>query len=433
MNRERWNSSFGMIMASLGSAVGLGALWQFPYILYRRGGGLFFLCYVFFTIAIGIPLLIAEFRLGQLSVQRKEGKGGIVGIFSHYPRWSWIGYLIAFSCLATLSYYCVVAGWGLRYVFSSLFSSHCCTGGETLSFYQLAHSALHTLLWMSLFLLLTGGICYRGVSSIEYWSKILMPFLLCILVALLVEAYWIADLKRGVSFLLDASWKQFDAKSILSALGLSFFTLSLGLGSMLTYGSYMSPTSSLVRVSMSVVFSSIFVAGLFATMLFSYLYAYQHPISEGEGLVFCIMPVVLGALPGGKLLSFFFFLLFTFTALSTSISLLEVVIGHVFHQYGLNRATSVLVSMFCVWVASFVVILFRCNIPLLNHWIPRHSEYFSMLIGCVSDFFIPITMIGISVLFGWYTDELECPWKRVWMRWAIPGITFVLLTSSRMS
>jgi len=321
--REHWASGFGFVMAAAGAAIGLGTLWLFPYILGENGGGFFLISYILCTILIGIPLFIGELTVGRL------GQRGAVGIFMKVapdsPNWKVIGWLGVLSSFFILAYYCVVAGWGLNYVLMSLNQFYRGLSIDEIRgvFNSLYASPGINVFWQFFFVLLTMGVIYQGIrKGIEYWSRILTSSLLFFLILLFCYSLTLDGFKEGFRFVFYPDASKVRAATLLEALGLSFFTMSLGQGAMLTYGSYLEKDYDIPKMSF-VIGSMVIVVALFTClMIFPIIFTFGLAPEAGAGLIFQTLPVLFAQLPGALFLSTLFFLLFIFTALTSSVSLL---------------------------------------------------------------------------------------------------------------
>ena len=273
--REHWSSRFGFVMAALGSAVGLGILWKFPYTVGNNGGGLFLLCYFFCVILLGIPLFIGELILGRSS-QRAA-----VGAFAHHHQsesaWRVTGWLGLLSSFLIMSFYSVIAGWGMSYVLMSIqgFNKGLSAIEVSNVFSELSRSGGISLFWHFLFTFLTTMIVITGVrKGIEHWAKTMTRILLVILFCLFFFSISLDGFSKAARFMFVPDITQFNFSSVIEALGLAFFTLSLGQGIMISYGSYLKQGENAVRMALIVSFSVIVVAILAALTIFPVVFTF---------------------------------------------------------------------------------------------------------------------------------------------------------------
>ncbi len=339
MNRGAWGSKFAFILAAAGSAVGLGNVWKFPYITGVYGGGAFVFVYLISVLLVGLPLLIAEILLGKSAHRDPVGTFKVLA-----PRgkgyWQIVGWMGVVSGFVILSFYSVVAGWALSYVFRSVFEPFSKLPPQQIDqmFVQLTSSPGVEIVWHFIFMAMTVGIVIGGVKKgIERWSKILMPMLFGIILFLDFYAATTKGFSQGVSFLFKPDFSKLTPDAILQALGHSFFTLSLGMGAMITYGSYLRDDEDIVIPGITIAFLDTLIALLAGLAIFPIVFTFGLKASAGPGLVFRTLPVVFAKLHFGMIISFLFFTLLTFAALTSAISLLEVVVAFFVDELGWNR------------------------------------------------------------------------------------------------
>ncbi|RKX27621.1 MAG: sodium-dependent transporter [Candidatus Zixiibacteriota bacterium] len=346
--RGHWTGRFGFILAAVGSAVGLGNIWKFPYITGVYGGGAFVLVYLGCVVLVGLPLMISELMIGR------RAQLNPVGAFQklHYQGspWQMTGWLGVASGFVILSFYSVVGGWAIAYIFKSMVGFTGTAGEIQSQFGDLVGSTIASVGWHTIFMALTIGIVLGGIKNgIERWAKILMPALLFILIGLMVHGLFNTDGgSQAVAFLFNPDWSKLTADGILSALGHAFFTLSLGMGAMITYGSYMRRDAKIGRDAVTISILDTVIALLAGLAIFSLVFSYGLEAGAGPGLIFETLPVLFA--DAGRLISVPFFFLLTFAALSSSISLLEVVVSYFVDQRGWGRTKA-------TWVQGFLMYL----------------------------------------------------------------------------
>lgn len=440
--REHWASSFGFVMAAAGSAIGLGTLWQFPYMTGKNGGGLFVLLFLLFTVFLGFPLFIAELVLGR------KGQRGVVGIFAALApkkeQWRAVGWLGAMASFLILAYYCVVAGWGLNYIFMSLCQFTDGRSPEQISqvFDTLYKAPGINILWQVLFLLMTAGVIYQGVrKGIEYWSRILTSSLLVILVILFIYATTLSGFGEAFRFIFYPDASNLTPSGVLEALGLAFFTLSLGQGIMLTYGSYMSKEEDIPKTACIVSSMNIIVSVFAAMMIFPIIFTFGFTPEGGFGLVFQTMPILFAKLPGTLVLSTIFFVLLVFTALTSSVALLEVVVANFIDLFQWTRKKAVT----SVTIAAFIVGI-PCALTgsglMFPNWEAMYGKtFFQTIVDLVAQWIIPFTGLFVSIFAGWCFKKSEAyaefcagtKWKKlfsIWfffIRWIVPIAILVII------
>ena len=339
--RDHWGSRLGFIMAAAGSAVGLGNIWKFPYIAGSGGGGAFVLIYLFFVAFIGFSVMLTELAVGRRS------QLSAVGAFKTVDkRWTFVGVLGVLSGFLIMGFYPVVGGWSLAYVFK-IFGG-LLTDAEAISgsFGAFITNPIAPLSWMFLFLLLNVVIVIKGISSgIEKAGKILMPTLFITLVIIAIKGLSLSGSMAGMEFLFKPDFSKVDSKVVLSALGQAFFSLSLGMGCMITYGSYLDRKENLVGNAAIVTAMDTGVALLAGVAMFPAMFAFGIEPDAGPGLVFVVVPTLfakMGAL--GPFFAVLFFIALTVAALTSSVSLLEVVVAYLIDEKNFSRAKAVILS-----------------------------------------------------------------------------------------
>ncbi len=396
--RGRWSSRLGFIMAAAGSAVGLGNIWKFPYITGMHGGGAFVLFYLFCIITIGVPLMVAEMVIGRHT--RKDP----VGAFKRLKGggWTLVGWMGVVAGFVILSYYCVVAGWAVDYLWLALKGtfSHQHAAQVPQLFGGLLASDLSQLFWQALFMGMTVWIVIGGVKGgLERANKIMMPILFLILVVLAGYGLISPGGSRAFQFLFAPDWHKLDPPAMLEALGHAFFSLSLGMGAMLTYGSYADEEISIPKVAITVSIMDTLVALLAGLAIFPIVFSYGMAPAAGPGLVFKTLPILFSQMPGGTLIAILFFLLLVFAALTSAISLLEVVVAYYCDELKWDRAKATLIAG---------VLIFMLGVPaalsnnLLKNWHLIGSRNFLDSVDFLStNYLLPLGGLLITLFAGW--------------------------------
>ncbi|UCD39299.1 MAG: sodium-dependent transporter, partial [Fidelibacterota bacterium] len=343
--REHWGSRIGFILAAAGSAVGLGNIWKYPHMAGQHGGAAFTLVYLICIILVGLPILLAEFAVGR---RTQLNPVGAFKTLTNNSAWKWVGILGVCSAFVILSFYSVIGGWAIKYTTLALSGTFADFGNGTTAASELFTSfkanPVEPLLWHLLFMALCVFIIVRGVKSgIERWSKILMPVLLLILLILVTRGVTLEGASEGLKFLFSPKWGDLDASGVVMALGHSFFTISLGMGTMITYGSYLRRDSDLLRAGLSVVILDTAIALMAGIAIFTAVFAMGHDPASGPGLLFEVLPSLFSQMPGGQFFGFLFFLLLFVAALTSAISILEVVTAYFIDErkWSRSRATYV--------------------------------------------------------------------------------------------
>ncbi len=343
--RGIWGSKIAFILAATGSAIGLGNIWRFPTMVSQNGGAVFVLVYVVAVVFIGFTVMLAELTLGRHS--QKNPVGAFEYIKPRTP-WKLTGYLGIAAGTCILSFYAVVAGWAAGYIFktaSGAFKGELTTEISDQIFTNFSSDPLQVLLFFALIMALTAYIISRGVrKGIERWTKVLMPILFLLILFLAIRALSLPGAAQGITFYLKPDFSKLNGTVILFALGQAFFSLSLGMGTMITYGSYISKSDNLVSSAGWVSFADTFIAFLAGLIIFPTLaFAGQPGNIGGDGLAFKIFPIILSQMPGGYVFGLLFFTLLTVAALTSTISLLEVPVAYFVDERNWSRKKAVLV------------------------------------------------------------------------------------------
>ena len=356
-NREQWGSKLGFILAASGSAVGLGNIWKYPHMAGENGGGAFTLVYLLCILIVGLTMEVVEFSIGR-NTQLSP-----VGAFEKIaPRsnWKWVGFLGVASSFVILSFYGVVGGWILKYMFISISGGFESLNNDPVAANSLFGSFISSTWSPLIFMLVFNALCIyvilNGVKDgIENWSKIMMPIIIALLFVLAIRGLTLPGGLDGLKFLFYPRFGDLTASAIVLALGHSFFTLSLGMGNMITYGSYLGKDQNLLGSALWVILLDTAVALLAGVAIFTSVFATGADPAGGPGLIFNILPSIFPQLPYGAVWGTIFFALLFMAALTSAISILEVITSSSIDQFGWsrNRATVIfgiivsIVGVFC--------------------------------------------------------------------------------------
>lgn len=364
-----WSSRLAFILAATGSAVGLGNIWRFPYLTGENGGGAFVLVYIICVALIGIPIMMAEIMLGRRGRQspvntmktlaQEEGRS---------PAWQYLGFMGMGAGFLILSFYSVVAGWTLAYVFrtgSGTFAG-ATAEGVTSIFNQLISDPERLLAWHTIFMVMTILVVSRGVKSgLEKAVRYLMPILFLLLIVMVGYALGTGHFNQAIEYLFKPDFSKLGTGSILVAMGQAFFSLSLGMGAIMIYGSYLPHTASIARTTIVVAFIDTLVAVLAGLAIFPLVFAYGLEPQQGSGMVFKVLPIAFGQMPAGTFFGTLFFVLLVFAAWTSAISLLEPVVTWLVENRGMSRVKA------SAWAGLAAWLLGICSLLSLNIW----SEY----------------------------------------------------------
>ena len=401
--REHWSSKLGFLFAAIGSAIGLGVLWKFPYTVGRNGGGVFLLTYVFFTLVIGIPVFIGELLIG-----RKTQRAAI-GAFTVLSKnksdvWKIGGWLGVISSFLIMSFYSVIAGWGMCYIFMSLcrFYEGLTSMGIAQVFTTLSQSGDISLLWSFLFTLWTMVIVFSGVrKGIEFWSKFMTRALLFILLALALYNLTLSGFNDALKYLFIPDFSAFSFSSAIEALGLAFFTMSLGQGIMISYGSYLHEKESLPQMATFVGLAVVIIAILAALVVFPVVFTYGFEPSAGTGLIFQTLPFLFAKLPGSHVISCAFFILLVFTALTSAIAFIEVVSANLMELTQFSRKKAVLYVSLATFIVGIPSALSGARGIFYDWPLIYGTPFLETIDNLVSTWLIPIGGLVTCLFIGW--------------------------------
>lgn len=447
--REHWKSNLGFILAAAGSAIGLGNIWKFPYITGQNGGGAFVLIYLGCIFIIGLPVMLCEITLGRHTERNPVGAfkkvcpsastlahviGGaivVTGVFLlAFREWGWAVVMLALGAaifryswtvagamgvlagFVILSFYSVVAGWTLGYVVQSILGK--------LDFADVPVAEAHfgaiignpawAIGFHLVFMILCVLIVYKGIQSgIERWSKILMPVLFFLLVVLIIRGLTLPGALEGVRFYLSPDFSKISADSVLLALGHAFFTLSLGMGAMITYGSYVNKEQNIFMSALSITALDTLIALMAGLAIFPAVFAQGGVPNAGPGLVFHVLPTVFNRIPPGALWNTLFFLLLSVAALTSGISLLEVVTAYFVDEKGWSRRVATVVFGTVIFVLGCFSAVSVGDWSRLS-WLHRalvwcfgsvQDSFFNVMDNLASNWLLPLGGLFIALFVGW--------------------------------
>ena len=433
-----WSSRFAYILAATGSAVGLGNIWKFPYITGENGGGAFVLVYLGCVVAIGIPIMMAETLMGRrgrqspintLTTLAKEAGAN--------KNWHFLGWMGVSAGVLILSYYSVIAGWAIAYVFKAIFGGF---SSDTVVIKQvfddLIASPGQLVFWHTIFMVATMSVVMRGVrGGLERAVQLLMPALLVLLVILVAYAMTTGESYfKGLSFLFSPDFSEIDGDAVLTAMGHAFFTLGLGMGAIMVYGSYLPSGVSIAKTSLYIAGADTVVALLAGIAIFPLVFANGLEPGSGPGLIFQTLPIAFGNMAGGWLFGILFFVLLVFAALTSSISLVEPVVAWMVENKGFTRVKASVISGLAIWLLG-VSVAFSFNIwsefKIFDKTIFNFFDYLT------ANLMLPIGGFCIAIFAGWVMqqkhvkEELDMPepqyeiWKFL-ACYVAPGSVFIV-------
>ncbi len=401
-----WASRWVFILAATGSAVGLGNIWKFPYIVGENGGGAFVLVYLLCIASVGVPIMIGEVLVGRRGRQspifslRELAQES--GISSRWSQLGWAGMLAGFLIFA---FYSVVAGWVLAYTVHAANGSFNGIGAADAGamFESLLADPQALTIWHTAFTVIVIWILARGVNKgLEQAVRILMPALFALLLLLLIYAMTTGAFGQGLDFLFDSDFSKLTWNSVLVALGHAFFTLSLGMCAMMVYGSYMPKSASIGSTVMTVAVLDTVVALLAGMAIFPLVFANQLDPGAGPGLMFVTLPVAFGAMDGGQVFGFLFFLMVGFAALSSAISLLEPLITWCIERLGLSRVQACVLIGGLGWALGLGAL---ASFNIGSDWFLFGMTFFDFLDFVTANLLLPLGGLLLSLMLGWFVQH----------------------------
>lgn len=401
-NRGSFSSKIGVILATVGTAVGLGNVWRFPYVVGDNGGGAFLVVYVLALLLLGIPGVIAEFIVGRHS------HANAVDSFKKLApntKWHWIGYSGVLAGFLIMGYYAVVVGWTLEYLIQSVMGNLSGMSVEQYGqlFDQFAAHPILPLIWMVLVMLLSTFVVARGVSGgIEKASNILMPIFFVIILIMVGNSFFLPAAQEGLAYLFQPNFSELKPVAILIAMGQTFFSLSMGMGCLITYSSYFKKDVNLAKTATQVVSIDALVAILSAMIIFPAVFSFGMQPEQGPSLVFKVLPNVFQQMPVGMLWSILFYALLFIAALTSLISLQEVVTAYIFENTSLTRKKSaLLVTGLVVLLGVFSSFSFGvlADVKIFGKTI------FDLLDFITASILLPVGGFFISIFVGWFLDK----------------------------
>ena len=422
--REQWGSKLGFILAASGSAVGLGNIWKYPHMAGQNGGAAFTIVYLVCILVVGLPILLGELVIGR---NTQLSPVGAFNKLADKSNWKWVGFLGVASAFVILSFYGVVGGWTLRYTVYSLsggfesLSGNADASGEV--FNSFISNSINPIFWQLLFMSVCIGIIIKGVKSgIEEGSKIMMPLIIVILGILVVRGLTLDGGSEGLIFLFKPKFSDLTPSSIVLALGHAFFTLSLGMGTMLTYGSYLDKKQNLFSSAIWVILLDTAIAMLAGTAIFTIVFAMGADPSAGAGLIFVVLPTIFPQIGGGLVWGTLFFFILFMAALTSAISILEVITAYFIDEKGWSRERATL-----SFGGVITIVGIFCSLSLGNFNITSIFDisFFDFMDELSSKYMLPIggALTAIFILYKWgvgaFLDEVKIGMESIKIDWEL--------------
>ena len=398
----QWSSRWVFILAATGSAVGLGNIWKFPYITGENGGGAFVLVYLLCIAAIGIPIMMAEVLMGR------RGRSTPINTMRHlcleakaHPAWQLLGWSGMLAGFLILSYYSVIAGWALSYILDSISGTfHEATAEQVgKNFSDLLASPGALIFWHTAFMIMTMVVVARGVSlGLEKAVRFLMPALFVLLLILVGYAMSLGEFMRGVEFLFTPDFSKITANGVLIAMGHAFFTLSLGMGAIMIYGAYLPENASIVKTSFIIAIADTLVALLAGLAIFPIVFSNGLEPGAGPGLIFQTLPIAFGQMPGGVLFATLFFILLTFAAWTSAISLIEPAVTWLVENKNMSRLRASTVAGILTWAVGLGTVLsfnVTADVKLFD------KTFFDLMDYLTANVMLPLGGLAMAIFVVW--------------------------------
>ena len=428
-DRDSFGTRFGVIAATAGSAVGLGNIWRFPLVTTQNGGGAFLMLYIGFVLVIGIPVMLSEFSIGRRAQQ--NAFGSFKKLAPKTP-WYLVGFLGILTAFAILAFYSTVAGWTFEYLFQSVAGKLMKVDNMEANFSDFSTGTFRPLFWQLVVMAITGVVVFEGVKKgIEKFTKILMPVLLLLILFVALRSVTLQGAIEGVRYLFLPDWSLVNFKTVLMALGQAAFSLSIGMGTLITYGSYIQKDNNLLSTSAQVAFTDTFVAILSSIMVIPAIFAFSDVVvsdlSAGPGLVFEILPNVFKAMPGGVVFSVIFFALLSLAALTSTISVLEVVVAWLKEELHLTRKAATIIASVSI---SLLGILATLSFGRLSEFTIFGKTIFGLLDYASANIMLTFGALLIVIFVGWRmgkSDFLEEISNRGTLQSVLFKIVFIII------
>lgn len=412
MEREKLSSRLGFIFLSAGCAIGLGNIWRFPYIVGKYGGGAFVLLYIFFLVLLGLPIIVMEFSVGRSS--RQSVAKSFQVLEKPHQKWHWFSYIAMLGNYLLVMFYTTIAGWMLAYFFKMANGDFLGLSASEVSqvFADLQANPVQNIFWMIIIVSIGCFVCVLGLQKgVEKITKVMMSALLAVMILLVVKSLTLPNAVEGVSFYLipdfDKIMQEGIFNAVFAAMGQAFFTLSIGMGGMAIFGSYIDKKRSLMGESLNIMILDTFVAIMAGLIIFPACFAYNVDAGSGPGLVFVTLPNIFNAMSGGQIWGSLFFIFMNFAALSTIIAVFENIVSFGIDLFHMKRRTSVVINLFVIILGSLPTAI---GFSILSGFQPfgEGSAVLDLLDFLVSNVIMPL---GSLVFLCFCTRNIGWGWK----------------------
>ena len=440
--RSNFSGKLGFVLAAAGSAVGLGNLWRFPYLAARYGGGIFLLVYLILAVTFGFSLMIAEISLG-----RKTGLSAIGAFKKLNQKYTFIGYLASLVPIIILPYYSVIGGWVIKY-FTAFISGQASAAADDLYFGTFISKPVEPVIWLAVFILATAVVVYNGVEKgIEKVSKTLMPLLVILPIGIAIYSVTLPGAGAGLIYYLKPDFQHFSMKTVVAAMGQLFYSMSLAMGIMITYGSYMKKDVNLEKSVSQIEFFDTGIAFFAGMMIVPSVFVFNGgdgaAINAGPGLMFVTLPKVFQSMPMGTLIGALFFVLVLFAALTSSISLMETIVSIVCDKTHWSRKmATVIITIYTLAIA----LPSSLGFGIWSHITPMGMSFLDFFDFISNSILMPIVAFLTCFFIGYVIKptaiseevKLNAPFRReklfvVMIKYVAPICIIIILVSSILS
>jgi neurotransmitter:Na+ symporter, NSS family len=400
--RDNFGSRIGIIAAAAGSAIGLGNIWRFPYVAGENGGAAFLIIYVLFIIAIGLPIMLSELLIGRRA--QKNAFGSFKLLKPGQP-WYLFGLVCVGAAFMILAYYSTIAGWTLEYLLQATLNGF---SGKSTPELENMFSSFHRggmmpVVWQGVFMFMTAFIVFRGIKKgIEKYTKILMPLLFVLIIIICIRSISLPGAGEGLKFLFNPDFSKINANVILEALGQAAFSLSIGMGVLITYGSYVSRKDNLTQSAYAITAADTIIAILAGIAIFPAVFAFGIKPDEGPALIFITLPNIFQSMPGGYFWAIIFFILLAIAALTSTISILEIVVAYVSEELKLSRKKATIVSATLIYMLGIFCTLSQGPLDNLGLF---GKNLFSIFDYLAANIILPLGALIIAVFTGWFLGK----------------------------
>ncbi|HZH72023.1 MAG TPA: sodium-dependent transporter [Mariniphaga sp.] len=404
--RDSFGSKLGVIAAAAGSAVGLGNIWRFPLVTTQNGGGAFLLLYIGSVLLIGIPVMLSEFSIGRRA--QKNAYGSFKKLAPNTP-WFLVGFMGILTAFAILAFYSTVAGWTIEYFVQASSGKLLTVENMQENFSTFSSDTYRPLMWQLLVMVITAGVVFAGIKrGIEAFTKVLMPVLVLLIILLAIRSVTLDGAMEGIRYLFLPDWSAVNLTTVLMALGQAAFSLSIGMGTLITYGSYVPKDISLLNTTTKVAITDTSIAILSSIMIVPAIFALSdvtvNELSPGPGLVFEVLPDVFKAIPGGGVLAIIFFALLCMAALTSTISVLEVVVSWLKEEMKLTRKWATVIASVSITILGVFATL---SFGELSGFTIFGNTIFGILDYASANIMLTFGALFIVIFVGWKLGKTE--------------------------